>query len=421
MTATESPRPRRAAPLIRRLLLLALVSLIAPAAWPADEIPFRVQFQLALTPGNGAGNASIRIVQPAGQLRRLDLDMPAAVFSAVTGDGRIARSGDRVRWEIPRRGGELRYKALISHRRAGNGYDALVTDRWALLRIDDVFPSASAGLKPGANGKGELRLLLPPGWSTFTPYPANAAGVVEFRSDARRFPRPVGWMIAGQIGSRMDVLGGTSVRVAAPRGQPAPRVPMLALLRATLPLLRQQLPRLPDHLLIVTAGDPMWRGGLSAPNSLYLHADRPLISENATSPLLHELLHVVAPITTARDADWIDEGFAEYLALRSLRDSDTISRERFARAIETFRRRGKHVRTLTTSAARGDVTARAVAILADVDQELLALTGRRADIFTLTRRLMDEKDPVDSAKLRDLAAEVAGGRALVSLGRDRIP
>ena len=43
------------------------------------------------------------------------------------------------------------------------------------------------------------------------------------------------------------------------------------------------------RLLIVSAGDPMWRGGLSGPSSMFLHSDRPLISENRTSTLLHEL------------------------------------------------------------------------------------------------------------------------------------
>ncbi|MEZ4290169.1 MAG: hypothetical protein R3E53_06345 [Myxococcota bacterium] len=37
---------------------------------------------------------------------------------------------------------------------------------------------------------------------------------------------------------------------------------------------------LPDRLQLVVAGDPMWRGGLSGPNSLYLHAGLPLIASS---------------------------------------------------------------------------------------------------------------------------------------------
>jgi hypothetical protein len=100
-------------------MLLVIVALAAPAAWPADNPAFKVQFELALTAGSSSGGASIRVAQSAGELRRLDLDMPASVFSAVTGDGGVVRSGDRVRWDIPRRGGELRYNVRIGHRPVG--------------------------------------------------------------------------------------------------------------------------------------------------------------------------------------------------------------------------------------------------------------------------------------------------------------
>ena len=59
----------------------------------------------------------------------------------------------------------------------------------------------------------------------------------------------------------------------------------------------------------------MWRGGLSAPQSLFVHSDRPLISENATSTLLHEVMHLALGIRAAEQFDWIVEGLASYFAL----------------------------------------------------------------------------------------------------------
>ena len=173
--------------------------------------------------------------------------------------------------------------------------------------------------------------------------------------------------------------------------------------------------------LVVSAGDPMWRGGLSAPTSLYLHSSRPLISENATSPLLHEVAHVVAPVPAAPEHDWIDEGVAEYLALRVLRDSGTISSERFRDAIDTFRRRGTGVRNMLTRSSAGVVTARAVATFNDVDTELGRLTGGKADIFDLVRRLGREERDIDLVRLRALAAELAGGRPLTALSDRNVP
>jgi hypothetical protein len=57
---------------------------------------------------------------------------------------------------------------------------------------------------------------------------------------------------------------------------------------------------LPSKLLIVGAGDPMWRG----PRSLFLHADRPLIAER------HQHADARTLITRIRadGDDWIAEG-----------------------------------------------------------------------------------------------------------------
>ncbi|MBM4197187.1 MAG: hypothetical protein FJ197_08850 [Gammaproteobacteria bacterium] len=400
---------------------LGLLMLWPAASFAACTVPFCVQFHIGLAAGQAEGAATIRIRQSDGQLRGLDLDMPVSVFSDVEGDGRVTRRNGRLQWQVPPRGGELRYRVQIDHRRGSGGYDAKVADHWAIFRADDLIPSAAARFRPGVRGYGELRFDLPTGWSVFTPYRADAAGRMTLTGSNSRFPRPVGWVIAGQVGSRMDRIGGTEVRVAAPRGQPVPRLPMLALLRSSLPLIRARLSDLPDYLLVVAGGDPMWRGGLSAANSLYLHADRPLISENATSPLLHELFHVVAPVATRPDQDWIDEGLAEYLALRTLRDSDTISRERFADSIETFRRRGHSVRNMRTRHSRGAVTARAVAVFHDLDQEIQTASDRQADLYDVVRQAMASKEPLDLNRLRQIAAGLNGGRVPSSLSGAAVP
>lgn len=360
-------------------------------------------------------------MQDAGALKELRLSLPQSSVTAVEGDGPVQRAGDAVTWRVPARGGELRYRVAVTHGRRSGGYDALVTRDWALFRADDVFPPAQATLRPAARGRSELVLDLPQGWSAQTPYVPDAAGRLAILNPERRYARPAGWILAGRIGSRMDVIGATTVRVAGPRGDPVPRVPMLALLRWTLPVLQAELDGVPPYLLVVSAGDPMWRGGLSAPTSLYLHASRPLISENATSPLLHEVVHVVAPVPAAPEHDWIDEGVAEYLALRALRDSGTISPERFRDAIDTFRRRGAGVRNMLTRSSSGIVTARAVATFSDVDAELERLTGGRSDVFDLVRRMGREERDIDLVRLRALATEVAGGRPLSSLSDRNVP
>lgn len=390
-----------------------------PAAQPGEN-GYRIQFLLSLKAGAPDASVHIRVSQPDARLKRLRFDMPAVRFTALAGDGTISRRDDAVTWQPPARGGELRYRVTVTHPRSHQGHDAYIGPRWALFRAEDVFPGADATLKPGARSHGELLVDVPPGWSLQTPYQPDATGRLSVTRRGRAYERPVGWIMAGEIGSRMDVIGATTVRVSAPRERAAPRLPSLALLRWTLPVLQAEIERPLPYLLITLAGEPMWRGGLSAPNSFFLHADRPLISENATSPLLHELLHVMAPVPAAAEHDWIDEGMAEYLGLVLLVRSGTISRERFDDTIELFHRRGAGVRSLVTRQASGAVTARAVAIFSDVDRELQAATRGKADIFDLLRLLQAQDDPVDLARLRELAT-VVGGRPLAALGPGRVP
>jgi hypothetical protein len=391
-----------------------------PAGAASEGLEYRAQFRVEIRPDEPV-TGGIRVIQPDSRLRRLELAMPADRFSAIAADGRITRRGDTVTWRIPERGGDLRYRVAIDHRRNDKGYDALLTDDWAIFRAEDVFPGADAAFRPGTRARGELLFDLPPGWSVATPYLPDAAGHLAVDGAGRAYARPVGWFIVGKIGTRKDTIGDTTVRVAGPRDQDLPRVPTLALLRWTLPVLEAELPATPQYLLIVLADDPLWRGGLSAPNSLFAHARRPLISENGTSTLVHEIVHVVAPVPAAPDHDWIDEGIAEYVALVMLRRSDTISRERFEHAVDTFRRRGAPVRTMLTRNAGGDVKARAVAIFYDIDQELQARSRAQRDIFDLLRRMMAEDSPIDANRLRDIAGEVAGGTPLRALGAGRIP
>lgn len=401
-------------------LALALLA-VGPAAAAEDPRAYLAQYLLELRPDQPAAAARIRIVQNERNLKRLRLTMPADAYSAVSGDGGISRAGEVVTWDVPRGGGELRYRVQISHRRSEKGYDALLGERWALFRADDVIPRTVATLRRGARASAELLLDLPSSWSAVTPYLPDATGRLPVNDSARRHPRPVGWILAGEIGTRMDVIGPTTVRIGAPRGQAAARVPMLALIRATLPVLQQELASVPAYLLVVTAGDPMWRGGLSAPNSLFVHASRPLISENGTSTLIHELVHVLAPVPAAAEHDWIDEGLAEYLSLTMLLRGHAISAERFDHAVATFRRRGAAVPSMLTRSSSGVVTARAVAIFHDVDLELAERSAGKADIFDLVKLLMAEPDPVDISRLRELAASLTGGKPLAALSPARLP
>jgi hypothetical protein len=145
----------------------------------------------------------------------------------------------------------------------------------------------------------------------------------------------------GRLGIRRETIAGLRLTVAAPLGAGANRVAMLALLNWNLRWLVEQSPLQMRRLLIASGPEPLWRGGLSAPNSLFLRADLPLIGEDGSSTLLHEAAHVLFPVDASDDADWIDEGLAEYLSVRALLESGGLSPARYRASIDGFRRRGQ--------------------------------------------------------------------------------
>lgn len=376
----------------------------------------QARFELDLAAGASVTPARIVIRQGNGALRELVLD--GTRLEKVAGDGKVVVDKDRIRWTPPAGGGTLRYRVPLSHRRQGRnstGNDAYVGERFALFRGDSAFPVKSWRRARGSSVEGELAVGLPRDWALITPYLPNALGRLPVQNPGKRLPRPIGWIIAGDLGTRRDTISGIEITVTAPRGLRMERIAMLGLLRWTLPELAPalrgadgKLPR-PRYVNIVSAAEPMWLGALSAPNSIFVHADRPLISENGTSTIVHEMVHVLlADLDTPRDQDWIDEGLAEYLSLRALKDSGTISADRYAATIGAFRRWGAEARSLRTAAASGPVTARAVAVFHDLDAEIRKATGDKQSVATLVRTLLQGDKPASLESIRAAATRLTG-------------
>lgn len=396
-------------------VLLALLTAMAPTRATDQPDRYQLLFTIDLTRADAYAGAQISVAQDAHLLREVRFRAPAEQYTEFSGDGTIRRDGPIVIWRPPAHGGSINYVVLIDHQRANGGFDALVTGDWAVFRGDDIFPSAAITQRAGARGSSEFSARLPAGWTIVTPFAPSINGRRLIDVPHRNFDRPVGWLVAGRLGVRRDHIAGIEISVSGPIGAGIQRIGMLALLRWTLPFFTTELDTLPPRISIISAGAPMWRGGLSAPNSLFIHADRPVLSENATSGLLHEIAHVLMPIPTADAHDWIDEGIAEYAALEILRRSGTISAKRFDATIAKFEHRGQDINDLSTTRASGAVTARAVVIFHAVDDELQMLTDGKIDIFDLIRRLIVRRDPVDLADLRRLAAELTGGKPLTAL------
>jgi len=263
-----------------------------------------------------------------------------------------------------------------------------------------------------------MSFRLPSTWSAITEYSSRSTPI-RVQTAGRRLAQPTGWIAVGKLGVRRETIAGARVAVAAPEGQDVRRMDILALLNWTLPELQRILPEPMDRLTIVSAGAPMWRGGLSAPASLVLHADRPLISENATSTLLHEVMHTALGIRSKDGFDWIVEGLAEFYSIELLRRGLAISEDRYLTALEDQAKWSEKAKSLCGRASGGPRTALAVTVFVGLDAEIRSRTGGDASIDDLLRELMQADARADADLLRSLVKKLTGKESSV-LRTDRL-
>ena len=360
----------------------------------------------------------LEIKQPRGLLREVSMQ-PDPRIVGLSGDGALDVTDGAIRWQPPAAGGSLTWQAAINHRRNGDGFDAWLGPNWGLFRAEDIIPRAATRTLKGALSNTRVVFNLPDGWSVVTEYYGRAGGY-DIVNPERRFDQPTGWILLGDIGVRRETIAGMRVAIAAPVGQAVRRMDALALLSWTLPELARLLPNPPDRLTVISAGEPMWRGGLSAPRSLFIHADRPLISENATSTLLHEIMHLALGFKAEPQFDWIVEGLAEYYSLEMLHRGRAISNSRHQKALADQARWGRTASALCRRVSAGATSALAVSIFVELNNEILEASGGTASLDDLARTLVDADRPIGLEMLRD-AAETLIGHKSDALHIDKLP
>jgi predicted metalloprotease with PDZ domain len=387
-------------------LLFALAALLL--SFSAHAARYDLTWRLSFDPKTKSALGSLELGKGRDQLRTLDFEFPEA-YSDIRADGTLERKGKRALWTPPAEGGTLRWRVRIDETRDNGAYRSYFPGDWAIFRGDRVFPKARVRALKGAQSRARLILDVPKSWHLDTPYLTEADGSTFIVDDPDRgFDRPVGWMLVGDIGTRREVIAGTEVSLAAPKDEGMRRMDMLAFLNFTLPAMKQAFGELPPKILIASAPDPMWRGGLSAPQSLYLHLDRPMISENATSTLLHELTHVITRIRGERDDDdWLAEGLAEYYAVELLYRTGGMTEARHQRTLDWLADWGKNVKSLRAERSSAQTTARAALLLVEVDREIQKATQGKKNLDDVTRKLMRERK-VSTAEFIEISEKVAG-------------
>lgn len=383
----------------RLLILLLLTSQISFAgsssANGSDTGTYQLHYSVDLIPQQNGANVQISI-NNGELLQKIRFDNSSGIYSAIRANGKLTVKDNVVLWELPSKNGKLNYFVKLDNERSPGKYDSRVTKDWALFRGDDLIPPMETTEVSGARAIAELQFNLPESWSSVeTGWPRKKGNLFKIDNPERLFDRPTGWMIAGKVGTRRATINKTALAVSAPTGEGMRRMDALTFFNFVWPELDKAFQRSPQKLLVVGAGDPMWRGGLSAPNSLFLHSDRPLVSENGTSPLLHELTHMVTRIRgvvsdNAND-DWIAEGLAEFYSFELLYRAKGMTKARRNKIINNLAKWGKDVEHLRKSKSTGQVTARAVVLLNELDKEIRNRSRNKYNIDYVTRELMKRR------------------------------
>ncbi|WP_199775623.1 hypothetical protein [Microbulbifer pacificus] len=381
--------------------------LMSTGVLAADPEYYDIRYKARLNPEEGTAHVSINL--EGGELpSELTLHINKERHLNIEGSDELEVEGEKVVWRPKGRRSTLQYDFVIDEKKSRGRYDSRITDKWAIFRSDKLIPPISARAPKSLQSRATLEIEAPEKWNALTPYVKDDSGIFQLNDPGRRFIRPKGWVIAGHIGSRQDIIDGTDVVISAPLGENIRRQDTLAFLSWTLPELKKVFPEFPQKLLIVMAGDPMWRGGLSGTRSLFMHADRPLISGNRTSSLLHELVHVATGIRGDKESDWIVEGIAEYYSLETLRRSGGISERRYHEALEDLAHWGSESPNLLVKRSAGPVTARATVVLHEVDKTIQKSSDGKSSLDDVVKILATERGEITLKKFRHLAEKEAG-------------
>jgi len=391
----------------RIFLFLSLAVLGACQTTPLVELSepqeprVNVDFVVTLVPQRQEAIVEILIDQ-ANWLRKFRLNLQGVTLDQIEATGKVEYDANGLTWQPDNINARLSYRIAIAGFRKDGSTDAHINSNWALFRGEDIIPPFSITRVGKPEVSTLIQFVLPSDWfSVNTPWVKIKGGKFRVESNERSIPRPRGWVIAGNLGSRHERLGDTRITVSAPLNHEFRQMETLTFLSMIWPELTNALQVHPKKILVCGASEPMFRGGLSGPSSLYIHSDRPLVSENGTSTLIHELIHVLTGMHAVEGYDWVVEGLAEFYSVEILHRSGGMSEARKSEIFSKLAVWSKDVDRLTADKSSGKRSAKAAVLFQKLDLELRSKSGGKYDIDSFIQGLIDNKS-ITLDELKDI-------------------
>lgn len=401
----------------RATMLLVLLALGAATAAdpPADESPrttFSVDYVVTIRRGD-PHHAEIRWrLSGIDEITHFRLVFRDARASGVTGTGRLAWQGRTLQWTPGGPYAHLAYRIALDRKRPGSSrYDSYASDTWVATRARHLFPEMNVTFRPGAQrakSRARLTFKLPAPWRSVAIGERLGPHRFAVMEPGKRLDRPRGWFLLGDVDVHERAIAGATVTVARAPGSGLDPDQLFRLYERTLPLLVPVLGPPPPTILLVSAPDPMWRGGISGEDSFFVNGRIPLRSADATSTYLHELFHVWAPLRPGEDGHWISEGLAEYYSLALQRRADLLSADRFDRGIARFARQGHWGGDLSRNHDAAALYNSGPFVFHWLDREIARATGGKQSLDDAVRRLAHDGAELRTASLLRAVNRVAG-------------
>lgn len=428
-------------------LTIALPWAAAPARAAVDEVSnFSIHYQVRVSKSNP--------LQPRVSVDLRGADEVTAITSMLTenrylrfnGDGQITQIGTDILWKPKGLFSTLNYDVMVPHERRKGVYDSYGKKDWVITRTSDLFPRKRITYGKPAKSYTTVGFELPEGWDVVSAMPK--VDETSFRApltDAS-YDWPTGWLIYGKVAMTIIKAEDARITLAYPEAfvraskrsdaeRVAKRKKYLDWFNAkirqadeiyskVIPLMTKFLPRYAKSFLIIMGKDPMWHGGLSGEDSLYIHRGVPNISKDNTSTLVHEYFHVCAGFTKdPRDAEWIVEGLAEYFSIRLLYEAGILNLEKFREGIDMLASQGSWGANLTRSHKKQVLYKNSPVVFYYFDELIRAETLGKKSLKDVMPLLAGLDKPVSTAIFRaelekvrgapmgpEFAAYVTGGR-----------
>jgi hypothetical protein len=347
------------------------------------------------------------------EINGLTLRFPATRFRDFDATGTLTAVPGGLKWVPNGPYAHLAYRVTIDHVRGQHQrYDSYVGPNWIVTRARTLFPRVDVdwSARDGATPKSRARLQfrLPAGWRSAAALESLAPLTFQLAQPGMVLDRPRGWFALGEFRTDHADIDGTQLQVVRMPGSTLDTQALFGFLEPTLPALQRLLATTAPRLLLVSAPDPMWHGGISGERSFYMHAGRPLRTPDHTSPYLHELFHVLQSFTPAADADWIEEGLAEYYSLELQRRAGLVDAAAFARALGYFQRYGLWNVNLTQQHDNAATNNSAPLVMYALDQRIQRATAGKARLDDVVHVLVRAGGSVDTRRFADATTAVSG-------------